>query len=595
MRAGAMVTVITALLLALVAVPVSGVVRKRPTILSKQTRAPSHKNTKQTESKDVFTSSASVFELLQMEKLFATQLRDFVAQQRKSLERVENAAAVLESHKVPLTDLDLEPQDGFLGISRVSDALSVFKAADEPRQHLQAWLDTRKSFLPDETDLKGAASSILRLQRTYKASVSLGVCGQTHLLFVCLFVWFVHCMFGSLAGRKSKMLCHCRCTVLDKINNANRTNTHRFSSTKQLLPDANAKLLKMVGVQAYRQEDFYLAFQWLHAAYDKGGEAARKDFELLDHLAFASFKVGDYPMALEASRPLLQSDDRRFRRRINANMVFYEQALHGDTNPPTLDSPNYNSDNLLQHNAAVMEDFRRLCRGEPKVVPIPRADESCEYLFDPEYPLDRIAVEHVLSERQDAKVFRDFLSPVEADGIVQFGKDKLARAVAFTGSAQTAADFRISATAWLHWDATDVVERVHRRIARATGLDIFTAEQLQLSNYGVGGHYEPHMDWGRNKGDTVGNDRLATFMLYLSDVKAGGSTVFPRLGVAVKPSKGDAIYWVNLLEDGEGDTQTLHAGCPVLAGSKWVANKWFHLVGSHKRQCHDAPTSPAHF
>eukprot|EP00051_Salpingoeca_urceolata_P007175 m.95230 g.95230 ORF g.95230 m.95230 type:complete len:536 (+) comp15147_c0_seq1:130-1737(+) len=535
MRAGAMVTVITALLLALVAVPVSGVVRKRPTILSKQTRAPSHKNTKQTESKDVFTSSASVFELLQMEKLFATQLRDFVAQQRKSLERVENAAAVLESHKVPLTDLDLEPQDGFLGISRVSDALSVFKAADEPRQHLQAWLDTRKSFLPDETDLKGAASSILRLQRTYKAS------------------------------------------------------------TKQLLPDANAKLLKMVGVQAYRQEDFYLAFQWLHAAYDKGGEAARKDFELLDHLAFASFKVGDYPMALEASRPLLQSDDRRFRRRINANMVFYEQALHGDTNPPTLDSPNYNSDNLLQHNAAVMEDFRRLCRGEPKVVPIPRADESCEYLFDPEYPLDRIAVEHVLSERQDAKVFRDFLSPVEADGIVQFGKDKLARAVAFTGSAQTAADFRISATAWLHWDATDVVERVHRRIARATGLDIFTAEQLQLSNYGVGGHYEPHMDWGRNKGDTVGNDRLATFMLYLSDVKAGGSTVFPRLGVAVKPSKGDAIYWVNLLEDGEGDTQTLHAGCPVLAGSKWVANKWFHLVGSHKRQCHDAPTSPAHF
>ncbi len=29
---------------------------------------------------------------------------------------------------------------------------------------------------------------------------------------------------------------------------------------------------------------------------------------------------------------------------------------------------------------------------------------------------------------------------------------------------------------------------------------------------------------------------------------------------------------------------TIHAACPVLVGSKWVANKWFHDVGQEFRK-----------
>lgn len=30
-----------------------------------------------------------------------------------------------------------------------------------------------------------------------------------------------------------------------------------------------------------------------------------------------------------------------------------------------------------------------------------------------------------------------------------------------------------------------------------TGLDMDTAEDLQVVNYGIGGHYEPHFDYAR--------------------------------------------------------------------------------------------------
>lgn len=50
---------------------------------------------------------------------------------------------------------------------------------------------------------------------------------------------------------------------------------------------------------------------------------------------------------------------------------------------------------------------------------------------------------------------------------------------------------------------------------------------------------------------------------------AGGSTVFPYIGVQVKPKKGTAVFWWNLKRDGQGDPLTRHAGCSVLYGSKW--------------------------
>lgn len=55
----------------------------------------------------------------------------------------------------------------------------------------------------------------------------------------------------------------------------------------------------------------------------------------------------------------------------------------------------------------------------------------------------------------------------------------------------------------------------------------------------------------------------------MNDVEKGGATVFPFINVALWPQKGAAALWYNLHKSGEGDLRTKHAGCPVLAGSKW--------------------------
>ena len=56
----------------------------------------------------------------------------------------------------------------------------------------------------------------------------------------------------------------------------------------------------------------------------------------------------------------------------------------------------------------------------------------------------------------------------------------------------------------------------------------------------------------------------------------GGNTVFPSIGAFIKPIKLAVAVWWNTDKAGGYDELMRHSGCPVIAGNKWVFNKWIN-------------------
>ncbi|GFO01414.1 prolyl 4-hydroxylase subunit alpha-1-like [Plakobranchus ocellatus] len=51
-----------------------------------------------------------------------------------------------------------------------------------------------------------------------------------------------------------------------------------------------------------------------------------------------------------------------------------------------------------------------------------------------------------------------------------------------------------------------------------------------------------------------------------------------------------ALLWYNFRPDHQMDKLTYHAGCPVLIGQKWIANKWIWVAGNtFRRRCGLSP------
>ena len=141
---------------------------------------------------------------------------------------------------------------------------------------------------------------------------------------------------------------------------------------------------------------------------------------------------------------------------------------------------------------------------------------------------------------------------------------------------------------------------ITKRIEMATQLILdrpYASEAYQVANYGLGGQYTPHPDaigyhnpskenerslHKAAKYYSLVGDRLATFMVYLSNVYFGGGTVFPLINVGNQASSGSALFWKNMYSDGKTDYLSVHGGCPVLVGSKWITNKWIQYYDNFR-------------
>ncbi|CAL8335490.1 unnamed protein product [Merluccius merluccius] len=179
-----------------------------------------------------------------------------------------------------------------------------------------------------------------------------------------------------------------------------------------------------------------------------------------------------------------------------------------------------------------------------------------------------------------------------------------------------------------------VLQNIKQRVISLTQLPdtlVDLSEPLQVVRYQQGGHYHAHHDSGPVYPETACTHtrraanastpfetscRYITVLFYLNSVEGGGETAFPvadnstyeevsliqndvdlldtrrncdRSNLRVKPTRGTAVFWYNYLSDGKGwvgkqDQYSLHGGCVVTRGTKWVANKWINIDPDYQRQ-----------
>ncbi|KAI4458945.1 prolyl 4-hydroxylase alpha subunit [Holotrichia oblita] len=491
---------------------------------------------------ELYTALAELEGLLHTEHALITTIENYIsAQEQKMLLLRKYVEAYMEQYEKASEDVQAyveNPINAYLLVKRLTTDWKLVQnlITRNTGEEFIADFDELKSSLkfPSDEDLNGAAVALTRLQDTYQLDTS-------------------SLAKGEINGVKyATELTAADCFELGRQSYTNNDHYH----TQLWMMEADERLKREVNQSVERSE-------------------------ILEYLAFSTFKLGDVGLALDLTNKLLELIPTHERAR--GNKVYYEDEI-AKTNSVQPKNISWNRQARMSYEA--------LCRGEISPSDTIAAKLKCRYVNNgnPFLMIAPFKVEeaylnpHIL-------IFHDVMADDEIATIKALAQPRFQRATVqnfMTGALETA-QYRISKSAWLkeieHKHVADVVQRVEDM----TGLTMETAEELQVVNYGIGGHYEPHYDFARkeeaNAFKSLGTgNRIATVLFYMSDVAQGGATVFPYLDIALWPKKGAAAFWYNLHSSGDGDKHTRHAACPVLAGSKWVSNKWIHEDGQQFRR-----------
>lgn len=201
----------------------------------------------------------------------------------------------------------------------------------------------------------------------------------------------------------------------------------------------------------------------------------------------------------------------------------------------------------------------------------------------------------ILSWQPRALYFPQFATAEQCENVVKTAKARLrpsTLALRKGESEETTKGIRTSSGTFLsaEEDPTGALAEIETKIAKATMMPRSHGEPFNVLRYEIGQKYASHYDafdpaqYGPQK-----SQRVASFLLYLTDVEEGGETMFPYengdnmnigydyeqcIGLKVKPRKGDGLLFYSLMVNGTIDPTSLHGSCPVVRGEKWVATKW---------------------
>ena len=215
---------------------------------------------------------------------------------------------------------------------------------------------------------------------------------------------------------------------------------------------------------------------------------------------------------------------------------------------------------------------------------------------------------HVLSWSPRVVLVKRFVDPKDVEVFVNTASPKMKMSgLGLRPGEEFDSTIRTSTGAFVsrEEDPTGTIARVEESLANLVGIPVPMGEAWNVLHYPLNGHYAHHYDYFDPEvfKDQAENPRLATFLLYLRSPEGGGETIFPKSkvkngykggeviqsfdtcdrGLKVRAMPGDGVFFYSQTPDLTLDTSSLHGGCPVDKGEKWVATKWMHnLEFEHK-------------
>ena len=186
--------------------------------------------------------------------------------------------------------------------------------------------------------------------------------------------------------------------------------------------------------------------------------------------------------------------------------------------------------------------------------------------------------------------FEDFLSPEECAALIdlgneyEFSRSKELGPQRFDGTFESVVSDRMTFDeVWcsdrLGCRYEDVATRVHERIAKVLAIPSDNTENLQIMRYQESQFARTHHDFHAHQVDRQCGPRILTFHIFLSDADAGGGVEFPYFNIKIRPKKGAAILWPNVLNSSPmtQDGRLIHQVLEVESGVVYSLDAYTHL------------------
>ena len=181
----------------------------------------------------------------------------------------------------------------------------------------------------------------------------------------------------------------------------------------------------------------------------------------------------------------------------------------------------------------------------------------------------------------DIVLLDNFMTHAECDELCEYSKNSLTNSTVVNDATGEGVSHEHRSSQGTHFTfgQNALVRKLETRICELTCIPASKGEGIQILNYVEGGEYRPHFDYfpdneGGRANMVQGGQRVITIIMYLSDVMAGGATIFPEINLNIYPKKGSALYFSYFNSLQQVDSRTLHGGAPVVSGEKWIATKW---------------------